>query len=212
MAKKITKIDKGVGISAEEARMLDVIAVATGTRYRSRALTHLVTEAAAGMKNPGAESPAELLTDAGAKEIGVHFYLTKLESNKLSELCAYFRAGEKDVIRHLIHAYYEAMPGIDIPAEAEPSVTQMPLPEPEREPDEIPLNTMIDTMNDDALFRWTLTEYLRQIGLALAAVNENLDSIASGVNIDAERNGTVMAELGKITGQLKTLNNAVWNR
>jgi hypothetical protein len=194
MAKKITKIDKGVGISAEEARMLDVIAVATGTRYRSRALTHLVTEAAADMKK--AEAPAELMTDAGAKEIGVHFYLTKLESNKLSELCAFYRAGEKDVIRHLIHAYYEAMPVIESPAEAEPTATQMPLPEPVEDDDKS--SEAIETLKDDGQFRWMLLGVLGQISDRLYALNESRSADS--------------AELGKITNQLRTLNNAVWNR
>ena len=57
-----------------------------------------------------------------------------------------------------------------------------------------------------------LLNVLGQIALALIAVNENLDTIAAGSNATIERQGAVLAELGKITGQLKTLNNAVWNR
>lgn len=121
MTKRILKIDKGVGISVEEDRMLAAVARSAGTRSRSRTITYLINAAANGIKV--GEAPAELLGDESPKNIGVHYYVTRGESNKLSELCAYFGVGEKDVIRHLIRAYYAELP-------TEPTAKQIPLPEP----------------------------------------------------------------------------------
>ena len=153
---------------------------------------------------------AFVVKDAGERRTRVFDYRTDEKTElRIKAIAKYYGESNSAVIRHLLYSF-EAGEYDD--KEPEVEAQQMPLPEPEREPEEVPVAMVIETMKDDATFRWTLTEYLRQIALALIAVNENLDDIASGVNVDAERNGSVMEELGKITGQLKTLNNAVWNR
>ena len=153
---------------------------------------------------------AFVVKDAGERRTRVFDYRTDEKTElRIKAIAKYYGESNSAVIRHLLYSF-EAGEYDD--KEPEVEVQQMPLPEPEREPEEVPVAMVIETMKDDATFRWTLTEYLRQIALALIAVNENLDTIAAGSNATIERQGAVMAELGKITGQLKTLNNAVWNR
>lgn len=194
MARKIWKVDKGLGLSPEEDRMLAAIAKSAGEVYRTRMIATLINQAAADAKKT--EAPAELLADGETKSIGIHYCVTRDEMNKLSDLCAFYRAGEKDVVRHLIRAYYEAMPVTESPAESEPTATQMPLPEPVEDDDKTA--EIIATLKDDGQFRWMLLGVLGQIGDALNALNES--------------RGADSAEIEKITNQLRTLNNAVWNR
>ena len=191
MARKTWKVAKGLGLSPEEDRMLAAIAKSAGEEYRTRMIATLINQAAADTKK--AEAPAELLADGEIKTVGIHYYVTRDEMNKLSDLCAYFRAGEKDVVRHLIRAYYDALP-----AEAELTATQMPLPEPLSEAEAIAARIEAERMHDDGEFRADLLKVLGRIADALDALNES--------------RGADSAELGRITNQLKTLNNAVWNR
>ena len=191
MARKTWKVAKGLGLSPEEDRMLAAIAKNAGEEYRTRMIATLINQAAADTKK--AEAPAELLADGEIKTVGIHYYVTRDEMNKLSDLCAYFRAGEKDVVRHLIRAYYDALP-----AEAEPAATQMPLPEPLSEAETIAARIEAERMHDDGEFRADLLKVLGRIADGLDALNES--------------RGADSAELGRITNQLKTLNNAVWNR
>ena len=191
MARKTWKVAKGLGLSPEEDRMLAAIAKSAGEEYRTRMIATLINQAAADMKKT--DAPAELLEDGEIKTVGIHYYVTRDEMNKLSDLCAYFRAGEKDVVRHLIRAYYDALP-----AEAEPTATQMPLPEPLSEAEAIAARIEAERMHDDGEFRGDLLKVLGRIADGLDALNES--------------RGADAAELGRITNQLKTLNNAVWNR
>ena len=191
MARKTWKVAKGLGLSPEEDRMLAAIAKSAGEEYRTRMIATLINQAAADTKK--AEAPAELLEDGEIKTVGIHYYVTRDEMNKLSDLCAYFRAGEKNVVRHLIRAYYDALP-----AEAEPTATQMPLPEPLSEAEAIAARIEAERMHNDGEFRGALLKVLGRIADGLDALNES--------------RGADSAELGRITNQLKTLNNAVWNR
>ena len=193
MARKTWKVAKGLGLSPEEDRMLAAIAKSAGEEYRTRMIATLINQAAADTKK--AEAPAELLADGEIKTVGIHYYVTRDEMNKLSDLCAYFRAGEKDVVRHLIRAYYDALPA-EMPAE--PTATQMPLPEPLSEAEAIAARIEAERMHDAGEFRAVLLKVLGRIADGLDALNES--------------RGAGSAELGRITNQLKTLNNAVWNR
>ena len=193
MARKTWKVAKGLGLSPEEDRMLAAIAKSAGEEYRTRMIATLINQAAADTKK--AEAPAELLADGKIKTVGIHYYVTRDEMNKLSDLCAYFRAGEKDVVRHLIRAYYDALPA-EMPAE--PTATQMPLPEPLSEAEAIAARIEAERMHDAGEFRAALLKVLGRIADGLDALNES--------------RGAGSAELGRITNQLKTLNNAVWNR
>lgn len=119
---------------------------------------------------------AFVVKDAGERRTRVFDYRTDEKTElRIKAIAKYYGESNSAVIRHLLYSF-EA--GVYDDKEPEVEAQQMPLPEPEREPEEVPVAMVIETMKDDATFRWTLTEYLRQIALALIAVNENLGRIA----------------------------------
>ncbi len=132
--------------------------------------------------------------------------LSMPDMNRLNKLCAEYGMRGGRLIRALIRAYYaeheqEIEAVTETPTEikadpAEPTATQMPLPEPVEDDDKTA--EIIATLKDDGQFRWMLLGVLGQIADGLALINEG--------------RGADSAEIGKIANQLRTLNNAVWNR
>ena len=151
---------------------------------------------------------AFVVKDAGERRTRVFDYRTDEKTElRIKAIAKYYGESNSAVIRHLLYSF-EAGEYDD--KEPEVEVQQMPLPEPEggrtsSTADAVPLP--LEGKADTCLLR-----VLDRIADTLEDLNRNLDDVAFGLNAVAGQKGDVMEELGKITGQLKTLNNAVWNR
>ena len=196
-------VNKNFGVTDEERAMLVETTARLGYKSMADALRDM-------MKNwpKTGELGDELEPLEKANRTTLSTNLTIPEMNRLNKLSAQYGVPSGRIIRHLIRARYESLPSADetptaevqaeTPAEAEPTATQMPLPEPLSEAEAIAMRIEAERMHNPVEFRAALLKVLGRIADALDALNEN--------------RGADAAELGRITNQLKTLNNAVWNR
>ena len=199
-------VNKNFGVTDEERAMLVEITARLGYKSMADALRDM-------MKNwpKTGEFGDELEPLEKANRTTLSTNLTIPEMNRLNKLSAQYGVPSGRIIRHLIRARYESLPSADetptaeIPAEApaeeipaEPTATQMPLPEPLSEAEAIAARIEAERMHDAGEFRAGLLKVLGRIADGLDALNESRSAGS--------------AELGRITNQLKTLNNAVWNR
>ena len=208
------RVQKCVRLSKDETEMLADIAAVFFAGSKAGAVRSIVN--AAFDNKPNGKFTGEIRDEAPLGKNGTVGWSTNVrELRKISELCAYYGASDGTVIRYLIRAFYaehekeiasalaysaESESEIEIPAEipAEPTATQMPLPEPLSEAEAIAARIEAERMHDDGEFRGDLLKVLGRIADGLDALNESRSADS--------------AELGRITNQLKTLNNAVWNR
>ena len=201
-----TTVRKNFGITGEEHAMLGEITARFGYKNMTDAVRDMMKN---WPKTGEFGDELELLDKVNAKSLSTN--LTIPEMNRLNKLSAQYGVPSGRIIRHLIRARYESLPSADetptveIPAETpaeeipvEPTATQMPLPEPLSEAEAIAARIEAERMHDDGEFRADLLKVLGRIADGLDALNES--------------RGADSAELGRITNQLKTLNNAVWNR
>ena len=204
------RVQKCVRLSKDETEMLADIAAVFFAGSKAGAVRSIVN--AAFDNKPNGKFTGEIRDEAPLGKNGTVGWSTNVrELRKISELCAYYGASDGTVIRYLIRAFYaehekeieaalaysaESESEIDIPAE--PTATQMPLPEPLSEAEAIAARIEAERMHDDGEFRGDLLKVLGRIADGLDALNESRSADS--------------AELGRITNQLKTLNNAVWNR
>ena len=203
---KKSTVFKGIGIAREERAMLDRIALYLGSATMTEAICDLLQ---IWPKNKElAEPPA-----AGrAGMMSTTISLSMSDMNRLNKLSAQYGMRSGRIIRALIRSYYteheqeikaivEASSDetpVEPPAEAEPTATQMPLPEPEQTQVSDKTVEAVEMLKDDGNFRLML----------LSA----LGAIADALIESSERRASTLDELNQIGRQLKTLNNVAWDR
>jgi hypothetical protein len=220
MKTRRSQIQKTLSASETEHEMLKKIAVVYFDGNQSKAIREMVAERA--NKTRGKKFDGEFLKDEIVRPKSLTWVFNNKDLKNLNALSIYYGRPEREIFHHVIRSFYaeyqraiesalayaaytaesaamtETPVEIEKPAEveAEPTATQMPLPEPEAEA--IAMRIEAERMHDDGEFRADLLKVLGRIADGLALMNEG--RIADS------------AEIGKIANQLRTLNNAVWNR
>ena len=202
---KKSTVFKGISIAREERAMLNGIASYSGSATMTEVVCNLLQT---WPKNKKLTEPPTINRD---DMMSTTVSLSMPDMNRLNKLCAEYGMRGGKLIRAVVRSYYTeheqeitAMTGIPAESEseieipAEPTATQMPLPEPLSEAEAIAARIEAERMHNPVEFRGDLLKVLGRIADGLDALNKSRSADS--------------AEIGRITNQLKTLNNAVWNR